>query len=235
MDLNFDIIPENFRDRRLAIGLSKMDCAQRIGVTYACLFSWENGSHKPREQYRNKIVKVLNTTLDYLTGKTTNPDIPTATSTLSQPISKPSETTSPLPDVINIPMFKLSTIAINPITNKLTADVIGWWPISKRYFGAFDSFNVPFIIYVPDDALKEIGIAHNSLVVVNPKEHVNDGDIVLFKHKESTPIVRICNIRDSHAIMRSSNIIYATISTAMSDIKIIGKVMFIMNFPKLYR
>jgi len=55
---------------RKALGITKMEAAKRISVSQPAYVRYESGSRTPSIQVISEMAKVFNTSVDYLTGKT---------------------------------------------------------------------------------------------------------------------------------------------------------------------
>ena len=65
MDLNTN----RLKECRKKIGISKQEAARRIGISQPAYLRYETGDRKPSLQTTKEIAKVLNTSVDYLIGK----------------------------------------------------------------------------------------------------------------------------------------------------------------------
>ena len=73
--MNLDI--NRLKECREKLGISKHETARRIGVSQPAYLRYESGDRKPSLQMTKEIAKVLNTSVDYLVGKSddTNPNL----------------------------------------------------------------------------------------------------------------------------------------------------------------
>ena len=65
--MNLDI--NRLKECREKLGISKQEAARRIGISQPAYLRYESGDRKPSLQTTKEIAKVLNTSVDYLTGK----------------------------------------------------------------------------------------------------------------------------------------------------------------------
>ena len=65
--MNLDI--NRLKECREKIGISKQETARRIGISQPAYLRYESGDRNPSLQMTKEIAKVLNTSVDYLVGK----------------------------------------------------------------------------------------------------------------------------------------------------------------------
>ena len=68
--MDYQLNVNRLRNCREAAGLSKRETAKRVGVSQPAYLRYEDGSRTPSIQVITAIARVLNTSVDYLTGKT---------------------------------------------------------------------------------------------------------------------------------------------------------------------
>ena len=66
---------ERIKELRSKLGLSQASLASRVETDSASVSRWERDKVNVSQKYILKLAKVLNTTADYLLGKTDNPEI----------------------------------------------------------------------------------------------------------------------------------------------------------------
>lgn len=64
------LIPENLRNARENLGITKVEAARRMNIPQSSYVRYENGGRKPTLATINQMAQVLETSVDYLTGKT---------------------------------------------------------------------------------------------------------------------------------------------------------------------
>lgn len=64
------------RDRRSELGLSQEELALQIGSSQKQVSKYETGKNNPTSDVLDALADVLNTTSDYLLGRTDNPERP---------------------------------------------------------------------------------------------------------------------------------------------------------------
>lgn len=60
---------------RKKIGISKNEAAKRIGISQPAYLRYEAGERTPSIQVINEIAKVLQTSVEYLTGRSDSPEV----------------------------------------------------------------------------------------------------------------------------------------------------------------
>lgn len=77
------VFNERLQKRRLLKGWSKSATAKKLGISAQRYSNWEYGPREPDYEMLSKIAEVFDTTTDYLTGKTDDPEpvIPNISST----------------------------------------------------------------------------------------------------------------------------------------------------------
>lgn len=73
--MNFDIFCSRLKLLRTGNNLTLLQLGNYIGATKATISNLENGNKKPSLEIILSIAEYFNVSLDYLTGRTDNPDI----------------------------------------------------------------------------------------------------------------------------------------------------------------
>ena len=71
------LVPENLKKAREAIGISKAEAARRMNIPQSSYVRYENGTRRPTHATIIQMAQVLNTSADFLIGKTTSDDADT--------------------------------------------------------------------------------------------------------------------------------------------------------------
>ena len=72
-------IGERIKEARLNAGITQRELAEKLGVSFVNISQWENGTRKPKYETRQKIADALGVTVDYLLGRTNQPNVRLAT------------------------------------------------------------------------------------------------------------------------------------------------------------
>lgn len=62
------------KEARLRAGLTQKELAARLGISYATLSGYESNDHDPKSDTLERIADICNTTVDYLIGRTDDPN-----------------------------------------------------------------------------------------------------------------------------------------------------------------
>ena len=73
IEMTAPLIADRLAERRMALGLNKLNAARKIGLTQSGYVRYENGERKPTIQTIESMAIHLNTSVDYLTGRTDDP------------------------------------------------------------------------------------------------------------------------------------------------------------------
>lgn len=68
------VFSERLQKRRLLKDWSKSSTAEKLGISAQRYSNWEYGSRQPDYDMLTQIAELFDTTTDYLTGKTDDPD-----------------------------------------------------------------------------------------------------------------------------------------------------------------
>ena len=63
------LIPENLKQARERIGITKVEAARRMNIPQSSYVRYENGDRKPTLATINQMAQVLETSVDYLIGR----------------------------------------------------------------------------------------------------------------------------------------------------------------------
>lgn len=224
------IIGERLREIRRKLGITQGELASLVGVSETTVWNWENGRREPRSSEINKLAKVLGVSIAYLMGETDMDH---------ENIKKGS-----IQPVIEIPILDQTLIACagqgNGTDNIYAkAEQSIFMPASSFGVISVDIEKKPFAVTVEGDSMEGAGIPDKSIVVVNPAEEIYDGDPVLvtFGIMHQIAIKWIFFKRNGNIELRAANPAYSPLIFTKEDIendmiKIIGKVMYVINKPK---
>ena len=65
-----EFIPENLKKAREAMGITKLEASRRMSIPQSSYVRYENGDRKPTAATIIQMAQILNTSADYLMGKT---------------------------------------------------------------------------------------------------------------------------------------------------------------------
>jgi len=224
------IIGERLKEIRKKLGITQGELASLIGVSETTVWNWENGRREPRSTEINKLAKVLGVSVSYLLGET-DADHGNVKKNSFQ-------------HVIEIPILDPTLIACAGKGNHIEsvyakAEKTVFLPTSDVGVISVDADKRPFAVIVEGDSMEGAGIQDKSTVVVNPAEEIYDGDTVLvaFGIMPQIAIKWIFFKRDGGIELRSANPAYPPLIFAKEDIdnnmiRILGKVMYVINRPK---
>lgn len=68
-----EVVLSRLKECREKIGITKQEAAKRVGISQPAYLRYESGDRKPSLQVLKEIAHVLNTSVDYLTGKSDSP------------------------------------------------------------------------------------------------------------------------------------------------------------------
>jgi len=224
------IIGERLKEIRKKLGITQGELASLIGVSETTVWNWENGRREPRSTEINKLAGVLGVSVSYLLGET---DVN------HENIKKGS-----FQPVVEVPVLDASLVACagkgNHVENIYAkADKTIYLPTSDIGVISTDMDKRPFAVVIEGDSMENAGIPDKSMVIINPAEEIYDGDIVLiaFGIMAQIAIKWIFFKRDGSIELRAANPAYPPLIFNKEDIendmiKIIGKVMYVINKPK---
>ena len=224
------IIGERLKEIRKKLGITQGELASLIGVSETTVWNWENGRREPRSTEINKLAGVLGVSVSYLLGET---DVN------HENIKKGS-----FQPVVEVPVLDASLVACagkgNHVENIYAkADKTIYLPTSDIGVISTDMDKRPFAVVVEGDSMENAGIPDKSLVVINPAEEIYDGDIVLIAFGIMTQIAVkwIFFKRNGSIELRAADPAYPPLIFTKEDvendmIKILGKVMYVINKPK---
>lgn len=224
------IISDRLREIRRKLGITQGELASLVGVSETTVWNWENGRREPRSSEINKLANVLGVSVSYLMGEI-DMDHENVKKNSFQP-------------VIEIPILDPALIACAGKGNHIEsvyakAEKTVFLPASDVGVISVDADKRPFAVVVEGDSMEGAGIPDKSIVVVNPAEEIYDGDPVLvtFGIMHQIAIKWIFFKRNGNIELRAANPAYSPLIFTKEDIendmiKIIGKVMYVINKPK---
>mgnify|MGYP000844268620 CR=1 FL=1 len=224
------IIGERLKEIRKKLGITQGELASLIGVSETTVWNWENGKREPRSTEINKLAKVLGVSVSYLLGETD--------------VNHENIKRGSFQSVIEVPILDPALVACagkgNHVENIYAkVDKTIYFPASDIGVISTDIDKRPFAVVVEGDSMENAGIPDKSLVVINPAEEIYDGDIVLIAFGIMTQIAVkwIFFKRDGSIELRAADPAYPSLIFTKEDIeydmvKILGKVMSVINKPK---
>ena len=224
------IIGERLKEIRKKLGITQGELASLIGVSETTVWNWENGKREPRSTEINKLAKVLGVSVSYLLGETD--------------VNHENIKRGSFQSVIEVPILDPALVACagkgNHVENIYAkVDKTIYFPASDIGVISTDIDKRPFAVVVEGDSMENAGIPDKSLVVINPAEEIYDGDIVLIAFGIMTQIAVkwIFFKRDGSIELRAADPAYPPLIFTKEDvendmIKILGKVMYVINKPK---
>ncbi|MHA6377087.1 helix-turn-helix domain-containing protein [Streptococcus anginosus] len=67
---NTNVFPERLKEMRLKRGMTQKELGEKVGVKQNTFTNWENGKREPNFDNLIKLADILDTSTDYLLGKT---------------------------------------------------------------------------------------------------------------------------------------------------------------------
>ncbi len=244
---------ERIRELRKRLRLTQETLASLVGVSRSAVISWEKGSYFPEGENLSNLATILETSTDYLLGKTDDPrPVPVISKDIKLKADgtwdvgpEPQKKPSPIgPDLkhniismdnwVPIPVLDINTAACAGCGNGLcgvTPEASEYILVDPDDIGPIDDRHRPFCIRVEGDSMEGAGIPDGSMVVINPAIEVSNGAIALVVFDDLWMVKGIVRQRDGSVELRSSNPNYAPVvvepemATDDSWIKVIGPVM----------
>lgn len=228
------------RALRKQLSLTQQALADAVGVTRSAVISWEKGTYFPEGENLSNLATVLETSTDYLLGKTTDP-----TPASSKPQKKP----GPMgPDLkhniismdnwIRIPVLSINTAACAGAGNGLCGidlEASEYIMVDPDLIGPIDDQHKPFGIHVDGDSMEGANIPDGSIAVINPAIQVLNGAAALVVFDDRWAIKWVLWKKDGSVELRSANPSYAPIpiesELAADDswFKVVGPVMAVVR------
>lgn len=160
---------ENLRAARERLGLSGKDLAKLVGTTGATVSRWEHGITKPRDEFKEKLARVLNVSIGYLMG-----DWEVGGDSVSGPHDG---------WILKIPVVPASSLmqrASSRSAGKIsgTGEVL---TVAMEDLGlvSFEPGKEPFGIVMEGSGMEEANIPPGARVIINPSETVHTGEAAL--------------------------------------------------------
>ncbi len=210
--------------------MTQQELADKTGYSRSSIINWERGTRTPDADVLKKLADALGVSVSYLMG-----EIDMDHGNVGKKSFQP---------VIEIPILDPTLMACAGKGNHIEsayarAEKTIFLPASDVGVLSVDIDKRPFAVTVEGDSMESAGIPDRSTVVVNPAEEIYDGDIVLvaFGIMPQIAIKWIFFKRDGSIELRAANPAYPPLIFTKEDIendmiKILGKVMYVINKPK---
>ncbi|WMI72124.1 LexA family transcriptional regulator [Aminobacterium sp. MB27-C1] len=172
------VFGDNLRSAIERSGMTKVELAKQLNTTPTTIYRWEKGINEASDEIKIKLAAVLNTTVAYLMGETSDPN----------PLSEANvrkDSIRSFDNLIEIPVLDPTAIACAGVGNGgmtgiyINAQKTVFLPSNLVGTISVDVDKKPFAILVEGDSMEGAGIPDRSTVVVNPAESVYDGDVAL--------------------------------------------------------
>jgi len=224
------LLGDRLRECREKKKMTQQELAEKTGFSRGSIINWEKGIRIPNADILKKLAEALGVTVSYLMGET---------DMYHENIKRGS-----IQPVIEIPILDQTLIACagqgNGTDNIYAkAEQSIFMPASSFGVISVDIEKKPFAVTVEGDSMEGAGIPDKSIVVVNPAEEIYDGDpvLVIFGIMRQIAIKWIFFKRDGSIELRAADPAYPPLIFNKEDIendmiKIIGKVMYVINKPK---
>lgn len=224
------LLGDRLRECREKKKMTQQELAEKTGFSRGSIINWEKGIRIPNADILKKLAEALGVTVSYLMGETDMDH---------ENVKKNS-----FQHVIEIPILDPTLIACAGEGNHIEsvyakAEKTVFLPASDVGVISVDADKRPFAVVVEGDSMEGAGISDKSTVVVNPAEEIYDGDTVLvaFGIMPQIAVKWIFFKRDGSIELRSANPAYSPLIFSKEDIendmiKILGKVVYVINKPK---
>lgn len=191
-----NVIGSKMKERRKELKMSGAILAEKLGVIRNTVSRWERGEIIPSMERLSSIAAALDTSLAYLLGENAAADRPETKKEL--PVTHKTMT------VVVYEMREIASydISLLGITNMRGSGEI---LVPEYMLGVIDSGRPPFAIIMPNDSMLGANMNENDSVIVNPSEHVNNGDPALVIYN-GTPMLRwVCYKSNGNIELQPAN------------------------------
>ena len=206
------ITGERIKQRRKEIGLSVDILAERVGVSRATMYRYENGDiEKVPVNHLRPLAKVLNTSVSYLMGWDESP-----TSESSNLLSLPSNTSYPL----------VGDIACG--TPILSEENI------TEYIQFPDDMEVDFCLRCRGDSMVDARIYDGDIVFIRQQPEVENGEIAAVLIGEETTLKRVYRSGDTLTLIAANSAYAPMVYTGeqLAGVRILGKAVSFLSTVK---
>jgi len=217
-------IGKRLAEERARIGLSREELARRVGVSYSAIAKYETGERTPPPDVLMRLAEILRVSIDYLLGRTDNPQPPAETPVryvtedgvvVPGAWPRPPEVLVPVLGVIRAgePLYAEQQILdLQPIPEELAR--------TGQYF---------FLLVRGDSMAPQIRDGMKVLVRVQPD--VDNGEIaVVMVNAEEASLKRVYKV-GGQLVLKADNPAYAPILVGPEEARIIGKVVEVRFEP----
>lgn len=160
-----NVIGSKMKQRRKELKMSGAVLAEKLGVIRNTISRWERGERTPSMEKLSAIAAVLDTTVAYLIDEKTN-------------IEEKKELSAAY-NIIVIAVYEMQEIASYNINTLGTIGIEREVLVPGHILGTIDNKRPPFAIVMPNDSMKGANMNEKDSVIINPAEHVNNGDPAL--------------------------------------------------------
>lgn len=194
-----NIVGVRIKQRRKELNMSGAMLAKKLGVIRNTILRWEKGENKPSKHKLSFIASALDTSCSYLLGEDGN--------------YEENQKLSELEKIMQVPVYRIQEISSYNI-NMPTASKIKEVEkvlLSKNILGLIDEDKPPLTIIMPNDSMKGANMNELDRVIVNPVEHVNNGDPALVIYSGTAMLRWICYKPNGDIELQAANPNYSTI------------------------
>jgi len=204
---------ERLKKARKKSGMTQMELAQKLNLTDATLNRYEKGHRKPDPETLSKIAEILHVSVDWLLGRTDNPEpFPNFEELLKKMGGWPAGEMVPIP-VLSVIRCGSSIYAEQNILGyeMVSADVIR----GEEYF----------YLKVTGDSMSGVGMIPGSFVLVKRQDFVNDGEIAVVIADSNEATIKRVRFVNGQVMLIPANPAYEPKLYHEKEVKIIGKVV----------
>lgn len=217
-----NVIGSKMKQRRKELKMSGATLAKKLGVIMNTVSRWERGERIPSVEKLSSIAAALDVPLNYLLNENTIEEINKELHTVYK--------------VMTIFVYDMREITSCYMSSPEAIGTLG----SKEILVPVDIFNIvdsnkpPFAIIMPNDSMHGANMNEKDSVVVNPSEHVNNGDPALVIYN-GIPMLRwVCYKSNGDVELQPASPNHRTMIVGASDVQdsniftIIGRAVIAM-------
>lgn len=202
-----NVIGSKMKQRRKELKMSGAVLAEKLGVIRNTISRWERGERIPNMVKLSHIASALETSPAYLLGEDVNNE-------KNQQLLMINMTTP-------VPVYRIQEIVSYnrnlPTASKMVeAEKI---LLPKYILGVIDTNRPPLAIIMPNNSMQGANMNESDRVIVNPAEHVNNGDPALIIYN-GTPTLRwICYKSNGDLELQAANPNHRSVIVEARDTK----------------
>lgn len=197
--MQLNILGNRIKQRRKELRMSGAMLAEKLGVIRNTISRWERGENKPSKNTLSCIASALETSCSFLLGEDLN--------------YEENQTAPIFERIIQVPVYKIQEITSYkynikaPTTNNVDEKIL----LPENIFHIINEKRPPLAVVMPNDSMKGANMNEQDRIIVNPAEHVNNGDPALVIYS-GTPMLRwVCYKPNGDIELQAANPNHCTI------------------------